>query len=149
MSALMVPLITGAALVVSGVALVNIATTPDVAKFGAAFAILGTVLLFIAVASAAFARDDGRYANSVNKSWFDSLKSKTGPCCSDADGTAITDADWESHDGHYRVRLQNRWVDVPDDAVLKEPNRDGRTIVWPYYVNGTPIIRCFIVGVMG
>lgn len=148
MSALMVPGITGVILLISGITLINIARTPDVAKFGMAFTILGAVLLLFAT-TAAFARDDGRYAGSPNKAWFDSLKSKTGPCCSDADGTAVTDADWDSKDGHYRVRLNGRWVDVPDDAVLKEPNRDGRTIVWPYYVNGSPIIRCFIAGVMG
>jgi hypothetical protein len=25
--------------------------------------------------------------------------------------------DWESLGGHYRVRLENNWIDVPDDAV--------------------------------
>ena len=51
------------------------------------------------------ARDDGRYAGSPLKPWFDSLKSGKGPCCSDADGSAVSDVGWESKDGHYRVRL--------------------------------------------
>jgi hypothetical protein len=34
-----------------------------------------------------------------------------------ADGEAVADPDWESKEGHYRVRLDNKWVDVPDEAV--------------------------------
>jgi len=78
------------------------------------------------------ARDlDGRYADSPLKPWFDHLASGRGLCCSVADGVAVADPDWESKDGHYRVRLENNWVDVPDDAVITEPNRAGRTMVWP------------------
>ncbi len=53
------------------------------------------------------ARDRGQFANSSPeiKAWFEGLRSGKGPCCSDADGTAISDADWESKDGHYRVRV--------------------------------------------
>ena len=82
------------------------------------------------------------------KPWFDSLKSNRGPCCSDADGFAVSDPDWDSKDGHYRVRLQGEWIQVPDDTVITEPNRVGRTIVWPYYVNGRALIRCFMPGSM-
>ncbi|HYS87565.1 MAG TPA: hypothetical protein VEN78_21565, partial [Bradyrhizobium sp.] len=39
----------------------------------------------------AIARDDGRYAGSPLKPWFDTLKSSKGLCCSDADGFAISD----------------------------------------------------------
>jgi hypothetical protein len=95
------------------------------------------------------ARDDGRYANSPLKGWFESLHSKAGgPCCADADGTALDDVDWDTRGGHYRVRLQAEWIEVPDDAVITEPNRVGRTIVWPYYVNGRAMIRCFMPGSM-
>jgi hypothetical protein len=61
--------------------------------------------------------------------WFNHLSSGKGPCCSNADGTALSDVDWETKDGHYRVRLEGQWRDVPDDAVIKEPNRAGRTMV--------------------
>ena len=50
------------------------------------------VLLF----GSALARDDGRYSGSPLKPWFESLASKRGLCCSDADGTALSDVDWES-----------------------------------------------------
>lgn len=101
-----------------------------------------------------FARDDGRYAGSPLKSWFDSLKSSKGPCCSDADGTAVQDPDWETKDGHYRVRIEGDWYDVPDGAVLKQPNKFGPTMVWPLITRGENNkiirldIRCFIVGTM-
>ena len=85
--------------------------------------------------------------------WFDGLHSGKGPCCSDADGTALSDVDWDAKDGHYRVRIEGQWWDVPDEAVITEPNQAGVTMVWPVYLRG-PIrvhieIRCFIVGTMG
>jgi hypothetical protein len=107
------------------------------------------------VSSLGHARDRGQYANSSPelKAWFDSLRSGKGPCCSDADGSAISDADWESKNGHYRVRIPNNtgemeWIEVPDEAVITEPNRIGRTMVWPIrgYLGMT--IRCFMPGSM-
>lgn len=91
---------------------------------------------------------DGRHAGSPLKEWFDSLRSGKGPCCSDADGSAVSDVDWESRDGHYRVRLEGEWFDVPDDAVITEPNRVGRTMVWPLKGYGGLTIRCFMPGSM-
>ncbi len=95
------------------------------------------------------ARDlDGRYANSPLKPWFDHLSSGKGLCCSMADGEAVADPDWQSKDGHYQVRLENRWIDVPDDAVITEPNRAGRTMVWPIRFDRDISIRCFMPGSM-
>jgi len=96
----------------------------------------------------AMGRDDGRFTDSPLKPWFDSLRSHLGPCCSDADGVAVADPDWDSHNGHYRVRLDGEWVDVPDDAVITEPNRAGRTMVWKHYIDGHPRVRCFLPGSM-
>jgi len=113
-------------------------------------ALFVSVSLFFAavVAGSAIARDDGRYAASPLKPWFDTLKSSKGLCCSDADGFPVSDPDWESLDGHYRVRLDGEWILVPDDAVITEPNRAGRTMVWPVkgYLGTT--IRCFLPGSM-
>ncbi len=96
------------------------------------------------------ARDRGQYASTSPelKSWFDSLRSGKGPCCSDADGSAVSDVDWESSRGHYRVRLDGVWLDVPDEAVLTGPNRVGRTMVWPLVGTGGTSIRCFLPGSM-
>jgi len=94
------------------------------------------------------ARDDGRYANSPLKLWFDNLKSRRGLCCSNADGVVVADPDWGSWDGHYRVRLDGQWISVPDDAVVTEPNRAGRTMVWPMRDSLGISIRCFLPGSM-
>ena len=83
--------------------------------------------------------------------WFDRLASGKGPCCSLIDALTVADPDWESKDGHYRVRLDGKWIDVPDDAVITEPNRAGRTMVWPMppKFKGDAInIRCFMPGSM-
>ena len=92
---------------------------------------IAVALAILWAANTSSARDDGRYSGSPLKPWFDSLKSGKGLCCSDADGFAVADPDWDSQDGHYRVRLEGKWILVPDDAVITEPNRAGRTMVWP------------------
>ena len=96
------------------------------------------------------ARDNGQYANTNPelKAWFDSLRSGKGPCCSDADGTTVSDVDWESSSGHYRVRLDGEWIDVPDEAVITQPNRVGRAMVWPLRGYLGVSIRCFMPGSM-
>ncbi len=81
--------------------------------------------------------------------WYESLRSVKGPCCDGSDAKRVDDADWDTKDGHYRVRLEGEWVDVPDEAVVAGPNRAGRTMVWPYYLDGHPRPRCFMPGSMG
>ena len=111
----------------------------------AAGALIASAAVF---AGSATARDDGRYANSPLKQWFDSLRSGKGPCCSDADGSVVSDVDWESKDGHYRVRLDGQWIDVPADAVLTGPNRAGGPMGWPVKEPLGISIRCFLPGSM-
>jgi hypothetical protein len=112
------------------------------------------LVIILVVLQSAYARDpDGRFANSPLKPWFEKLTSGPGPCCSDADGSVVLDSDWESKDGHYRVRIKDKWWDVPAEAVITEPNKVGRTMVWPiYYWNSNSLdridIRCFMPGAM-
>ncbi|CAL78055.1 conserved hypothetical protein [Bradyrhizobium sp. ORS 278] len=110
----------------------------------------GAALLIALAAPPAQARDRGQWANSSPdiKAWFDGLRSGKGPCCSDADGSAVSDVDWESKGGHYRVRIEGEWFDVPDDAVITEPNRVGRAMVWPMRGYQGLSIRCFMPGSM-
>lgn len=112
--------------------------------------IVGVALLMAAVSPLGHARDRGQYANSTPemKAWFDGLRSGKGPCCSDADGSAVSDVDWETHEGHYRVRIEGQWIDVPDEAVITEPNRIGRTMVWPIRGYMGLTVRCFMPGSM-
>jgi hypothetical protein len=105
------------------------------------------VALLLGLGSSAFARDDGRYANDPLKTWFDHLASNKGLCCSFADGFSVSDVDWDTQNGHYRVQLHGEWIEVPDTAVVTEPNRYGRAVVWPYMDNqGKTNIRCFLPG---
>src|SRR6476660_1191870 len=113
----------------------------------------GIIISLAMLIVASEARDRGQFAKSTPeiKAWFDSLKSGKGfLCCSDADGTAVSDVDWESKDGNYRVRLGGQWIDVPDDALVTVRNRAGRTMVWPMpMIEGDTIkIRCFMPGSM-
>ena len=88
---------------------------------------LAIVMLWIAVLvpSSLHARDDGRFTNSPLKEWFDRLASRNGLCCAFADGVSVQDVDWDSQEGHYRVRIYGEWFVVPDAAVVTEPNRFG------------------------
>lgn len=80
--------------------------------------------------------------------WFIGLHSRGKvACCDGSEAVRLEDVDWDTHDGHYRVRLDGTWVDVPDDAVVDGPNRAGPTMVWPFYLDGKLLgIRCFMPG---
>ena len=61
--------------------------------------LIGPAVAGIALCASAFfpnqalARDDGRFANSQLKPWFDKLASGKGLCCSFADGFKVEDVD--------------------------------------------------------
>lgn len=99
--------------------------------------------------------------------WFHGLHSRNHSWCCDGpgkDALHLTDADWETKDGHYRVKIpvsgeafskalhgeqvDTMWADVPEDAVIEEPNRDGATLVWPAYGYLGATVRCFMPGSM-
>jgi hypothetical protein len=106
---------------------------------------LGVTLAAIAVAQS---RDlDGRYLNSPLRQWFERLESEKGLCCSFSDGEVVEDFDWDVRDGHYRVRLRGYWVTVPDEAVVRQPNKFGPAVVWPYPgLDDETMILCFMPG---
>ena len=104
-------------------------------------------LTTILVPAQLVARDDGRFANSPLKPWFDRLASGKGLCCSFADGFSVQDVDWDTQEGHYRVRIYGQWFVVFGAAVVTEPNRFGQAVVWPYNDRyGNTQIRCFMPG---
>lgn len=102
--------------------------------------VLVMVLLF---AKYAHAHDHGRPDLT---DWYKALRTDSGPCCDGSDSQAIEDPDWESQGGHYRVRIEGNWVEVPAGAVLPGPNLDGRALVWPYTSGGVLTVRCFMRG---
>lgn len=92
--------------------------------------------------------------------WFKSLKNKVGKhCCDTGDGQYV-EAEWDMAKGGYKVLLKHphrpadpgQWFDVPDSAVIDQPNLSGVAIVWwyPSYdaSDGSmiPLWRCFIPG---
>lgn len=106
------------------------------------------ILILLLIGSRSRAHDHNRPSLD---SWYQTLNSGKGLCCGGpkVDATVLTDVDWETKGGHYRVRIEGEWHDVPDDAVLSGPNLDGRTLVWPIKGWGGLSIRCFMPGVMG
>jgi hypothetical protein len=112
-------------------------------------ALFGTIV-------AARAHDDGRYSkvDPAIKAWIKALTDKKGNgCCDTADGYPA-DVEWDTDTGHYRVRIDGAWYDVPDEALIDKPNRLGYAMVW-YYPNYeadgrlVPKIRCFLPGAGG
>jgi hypothetical protein len=101
------------------------------------------------------ARDRGQYSlvpQSI-RNWINDLTDDKGiPCCATADGTAPQDFTWDIAANRYRVKIDGEWLDVPDSAVIKGPNRVGHAIVWVDYDDPIydlkPIIsvRCFLPG---
>ena len=67
--------------------------------------------LCLFVPNHSYARDDGRFADSPLKEWFDRLASRNGLCCAFADGVSVQDVDWDTQDGHYRVRTAEEAAD--------------------------------------
>jgi hypothetical protein len=92
------------------------------------------------------------YLAADMREWFKGLHAQRNGivCCDEPDGWRVDDVDWESKDGHYRVRLYGEWVPVPDETVVTEPNRFGPAVVWPYLdTDGTTQVRCFLPGAGG
>jgi hypothetical protein len=95
--------------------------------------------------------------------WFKSLENKAGErCCDTGDGQHV-EAEWDMAKGGYKVLLKHphrptepgQWFDVPDSAVIDQPNLSGIAMVWwsPSYDSRdgtmTPMWRCFIPGPAG
>jgi hypothetical protein len=108
------------------------------------------VSLLLVMCLPALARDNGQYNNVSTeiRQWFQDQKSpKTGGlCCSEADGN---EAQEDIRNGHYWTTwpaVAPVWYPVPDDVVIKGPNKVGRPVVWTYWENGAVRIRCYSPG---
>jgi hypothetical protein len=126
------------------------------------YVILGFLVVLALLGMVAFASAHDREHPDLN-AWYESLKNGNDvPCCDNSEATRIQDADWQSackdNECHYQVLIDKQWWDVPDWAVVKSPNRNGMTLVWPiyYWKDGKPenglssvYIRCFMPGAGG
>lgn len=105
--------------------------------------------LLAAMTGAASPRDHGQWAqvDPAIHEWVDKLHSPSGVwCCHLLDGELANDVEYDMDSGRYRVKLDGRWLDVPDDAVITEPNKFGRALVWVDRNGDIPRIRCFLPG---
>lgn len=103
------------------------------------------------------ARDNGQYAqvDPATRHWFKSQKSpKTGiSCCDISDGVY---AEEDIRNGHYWARFVANgipvdWMQVPDDVVIHDANRNGAPVVWFMMFwdkdnKFIPEIRCYAPG---
>ena len=113
-------------------------------------------LALLLAAAVILVRDPtGKWAGDPLEPWFQSLHNKRGLyCCARADGQPLDDSEWDIKDNKYRIFLQGEWIVVPDDAVLSDPNKFGKAIVWLHDyadivsgdVHTITRIQCFIPG---
>lgn len=112
-------------------------------------AVVFSIIAFSAVSQA---RDRGQYKNVQPeiKTWIEGLRDAYGvSCCATADGQLPEAVEWHMAGNHYRVKVENSWIVVPDSAVIKGANRIGYAIVWLYGAedwDGSRIVRCFLPG---
>ena len=85
------------------------------------------------------------------KTWIKSLTDEQGICCGGPAGARKAEAVSRNTDaGFYRVKVGQEWLFVPDEAVIKRPNRLGDAVVWVEYEGDifsgelTPLVRCFL-----
>ena len=91
---------------------------------------LTALCVTVVVPNHSYARDDGRFANSPLKEWFDCLASRNGFCRAFADGVSVQDVDWDTQ-----------------SLTRPDPNRFGPAVVWPYNDRyGNTQVRCFMPG---
>jgi hypothetical protein len=107
-------------------------------------------LMLSSVVPRILARDSGQFKDIDPKvrQWFREQKSpKTGGyCCNESDGTY---AEEELREGHYWTRFEQsngKWIPVPDEVVIQDPNRNGAPVAWWYLENGILQIRCYAPG---
>ena len=104
---------------------------------------LGTLCLccatFAGIVLARAAPPEG--ADPALHGWFESLKQPgTGlSCCSIAD---CRPTEYRLAGNGYEAWLDHRWVRVPEDRVLRQPNPVGRAVVCRSPANGS--ILCFV-----
>jgi len=108
--------------------------------------------LFLPIATL-HARDTGelRHVSPDVKTWITTLTDDLGICCGGLAGALRPQAvNWNDDTNFYRVKVGDQWLFVPDEAIIKSPNRIGDAVVWLEYegdiLSGelTPLVRCFL-----
>jgi len=104
------------------------------------------VLILLALIVPALTHEDHTW-DVATRQWFKSQKSpKTGQlCCDQNDGA---EAEEDIRNGQYWARWPQHptWILVPNDVVIRDPNRNGAPVVWWWWENGVMQIRCYAPG---
>ena len=67
-------------------------------------------------------------------------------CCTMAD---VEEVEEDIRGGVYWTRFERtagKWIPVPPEVVIKDPNHNGAPVAWWYYENGELKIRCYAPG---
>ena len=117
-------------------------------RFGKGWVLLPATMA-LGLVAASHARDLDKTDNNSPevKAWVLSLKNGPGvACCATADGWRPQEVEWDVSRKGYRVKIEDHWVDVPEETVIHGPNKLGHAEVWYYHVDGLPAVRCFLPG---
>jgi len=112
----------------------------DLALWALVAYLLAIAIVFFV--QSAGARDDGRWAQSPLKLWFESLKNHQGEmCCAEEDRIEVDE--WHcTADDKCEVVIGGVRRPVPPQAILRQPNLAGVPLVWVW--GGE--IKCFLRG---
>lgn len=110
------------------------------------------LVLFIAISQASGTAKHRQVSPEIER-WIKALADQNGiGCCATADGLKPQKISWDIAEGAYRVKVGKQWLFVPDEAVVKGPNRLGYAVVWlesDWDIGTgekTTFVRCFLPG---
>lgn len=110
-------------------------------------------IFFSVAASQAGDIGQNRQVSPEIKLWAEALTNEAGiGCCTIANGLIPEEIEWDISANSYRVKVDGQWLFVPDEAILKGPNRLGYAAVWFEidhdidFEEYTISIRCFLPG---
>lgn len=138
----------------AAVALAGVARMICAATIGSSLTLLVALGIFFPVA-AAHADDTGqnRQVSPEIEAWTEALTNQVGiGCCTTENGFRPAEVEWDISVNSYRVKLDGQWILVPDEAVIRGPNRLGYAAVWFEidhdidFEESTFEIRCFLPG---
>jgi hypothetical protein len=105
---------------------------------------LACVLALVAVPALAYTQEQLDWAHNLTSPG-------TGWRCSDMQDAELTQQDIApGQDGanHWFARIDDKWVEVPDENVIKSGNAFREPIVWYSQSGQTIWVRCFVAGAL-
>jgi hypothetical protein len=104
------------------------------------------MLLFFCSSAAAHSPWDefAEWYRSLKEPGTEGMMDRPTACCSPERDCQTTDYKTDA-DGRYWITAGGERVPVPSDKILQRTdNPTGRAVVCLHYLNGHPIVRCFV-----